>query len=459
MAFNIQHHKEVTQVETKQDSALGIMRWGQNNAFPQTLKNLIEQSPTAKPAVERTAKFYKGAGFEGEDEIVSNYGLTLKKVVDIMADDLATFGAYALQLNYNIKGQVIGINPMRVAELRFNEFDELNFASKLGYHPDFAGISTVKKNIPRIPTRGSIKWFDRFNPLAVIKQIQETEGKIANYKGQILYHSTTGHSSYPIPTLQAPINYLLADIENSILVRKETATGFINTYLLKTTMDAEDSDLIALEDAIHQAQGARGSGKVITFAGLTPEDVSSTLLEEIGGGGAGSKAIIESAKLSYEMIQKIIFGAYLIPPILGGADQQNGFSGTDLEDAYFVFNAVTQDGRNEIEQGINRVLRESVFKTREIKIKKLTLDTDEEKVTGEAGDIVEDAESVVKTNEMLTNLTGKQFQALQRIVKRFNKGELTKDQAGMMLKQSFGFDDDDVNVWLVEDNEKSEENV
>lgn len=383
MSFNIQTHLELTQVETRQDTALGIMRWGRNNAFPQTLKNLIEQSPNAKPAVSRTAKFYRGAGFDGEDEIVSPYGLTLKKVVSILADDYATYEAFSMQVNYNLRGQVVGINPMRIAELRFNEFDELNFASKVGYHSDFARNSEVQKTIANTVTKSKIKWFDRFNPEAVLSQIGRTTGGISNYLGQLLYHSETGHSSYPIPPLQAPINFVLSDVENSILVRKETSTGFINSYLLKTTLDSEDATLIALENAIEAAQGARGSGKVITFAGLSPEDLSATLLEEIGGGGAGSKAIIESAKLAYELDQRVITGAYLIPPALAGVDNKTGFSGEDLKEAYFTFNAITQPGRDMIESELNRVLEHSIFKARDIKIKKLKLDIDEQQSTGE----------------------------------------------------------------------------
>ena len=385
MSFNIQQHLELTQVETKQDTALGIMRWGRNNSFPQTLKNLIEQSPNAKPAVARTATFLKGAGFDGEDEIVSPYGLTLKKVVSILADDYAIYKAFAIQCNYNLKGKITSINPMRIAELRFNEFDELNFASKVGYHSDFARNSEVQKTIANTVTRNKIKWFNRFNPKedVVLEQIQKTEGGIGNYLGQLLYFSEEGHSSYPIPPLQAPINFLLSDIENSILVRKETATGFISSYLLKTTLDSEDATLIALENAIADAQGARGSGKVITFSGLAPEDLQATLLEQIGGGGAGSKAVIESAKLTFELDREVIIGAYLIPPALAGVDQKSGFSGEDLKEAYFTFNAITQPGRDSIEGELNRILKHSVFDTKEIKIKKLKLDLDEEMTTGE----------------------------------------------------------------------------
>ena len=383
MSFNIQTHRELTQVETKQDPALGIMRWGRDNCFPQTLKNVIEQSPSAKMATVRTSKFYKGAGFDGDNEVINAYGLTLKKLVGILADDYADFEAFAIQCNYNLKGQVTSMNPVRISTLRFNEFDELNYASKIGYHPDFGRNSEVRKTIDQAATRGNIKWFNRFNPNAVEAQIKKCEGGISNYLGQVSYFSEAGHSSYPISALQASINFVLSDVENSILVRKETSTGFINTYMLKTTLDSEDATLIGLERAIEEAQGARGTGKVITFSGLSPEEVGNTLLEEMGGGGAGSRAIIESAKMAYELNREVISGAYLIPPALAGIQQSSGFSGADLQEAYFVFNAITQGGRDAIEAELNSILENSVFKTRDVSIKKLTLDLQDEKIEGE----------------------------------------------------------------------------
>lgn len=374
MGFEIQNYRELTQIETRQDQALGIMKWGTNNAFPQTLKNLIDQSPVARPAIDRVIKFYKGGKFEGEDTIVSSSGLTLKGLVGILADDFATFNAYSIHSNFDIEGTVSSMEPLRITDLRFNEFDELNTSSKLGYHPDFGLNSVVKKTITQTVTRAKIKWIDKFNPESVLKQIENTKKGISNYNGQVLYHSESGSSSYPIPTLQAQINYMLSDIENSILVRKETATGFINSYLLKTMLASEDPNLQALENAIAQAQGARGSGKIITLSGLSPDEVNNSLLEEIGSGGAGATAIIESCMKTYELAHKVINGAYLIPPILSGADQKTGFSSADLKEAYFVFNSITQTGRDTIESGINRVLAEGDFGIKSIKLQKLTLD-------------------------------------------------------------------------------------
>jgi hypothetical protein len=374
--FNIQTHKEITSVETVEDSGLGIMKWGRTNSFPQTLKNLVEQSPNAKPAVSRTSKFYKGAGFEGQDEIVSPTGITLRNVVSAVADDYALFEAFAIHCNYNLLGVVTSMVPLRIAELRFNRFDELNSYSKLGYHPDFGMNAEVKKQVTKPVTQSSIKWLDRFNPTAVLEQVKKA-GSLSKYSGQILYFSETGTGSYPVPPLQAPINYVLSDIENSILVRKETSTGFINTYILKTMLDETDENFLALCSSIESAQGARGTGKVITMTGLSEDEMKNTVLEKIDSGGAGGGTIIENATTCYDLDQRVINGAYLIPPLLSGAAVESGFSQSGLKDAYFVFNAVTQFGRDSIEAEITRILKNSIFNTKELKINKLSLDTDE----------------------------------------------------------------------------------
>lgn len=377
MGFEIQEYRECTQIETRQDTALGIMRWGTNNSFPQTFKNLIEQSPVAKPAVSLVTKFLKGQSFYGEDQIVSPTGMTLGDLIGILADDYAFFGAYCIHSNFNLNSRVTSMDPLRITDLRFNEFDEINTASKLGYHPNFGFNAVVRKTIAQTVTRGKIKWIDKFNPEAVLAQIENTKGGISNYKGQVLYHSEAGSNSYPLPTLQAQINFVLADIENSILMRKETSTGFINSYLLKTMMASNDPNLIALERAIVAAQGARGSGKIITLSGLSPEEVQNLLLEEIGQGGQGSQAIVESCTKAYELCHKVINGSYLIPPILSGAKQETGFSQADLEEAYVVFNSITEPGRLSIEKGVNRLLAQSDFDIREIKLEQLTLNKKE----------------------------------------------------------------------------------
>ena len=57
-------------------------------------------------------------------------------------------------------------------------------------------------------------------------------------------------------------------------------------------------------------------------------------------------------------------------------------------------------------------------------------------------------EAPAQMNDNLKNLTGRQHQNVMRIVRQFGSGKLTKAQASLMLKNGFGFSDNDVNAFL-----------
>jgi hypothetical protein len=178
----------------------------------------------------------------------------------------------------------------------------------------------------------------------------------------------------------------------------------------------------------------------------------------MGGGGAGSKAVIESSKLAYELSREVITGAYLIPPALAGIDKSSGFSGEDLKEAYFVFNATTQGGRESIQSEINNVLKHSTFDIKKIKINKLRLDLEEGELNAQGEEIISEEEADDVYNDTMRNMSGKQLQALQRVVRKYNKGDLNEAQARMMLA-GFGMSEDEINVWLSVDVEEPVEEI
>ena len=58
-----------------------------------------------------------------------------------------------------------------------------------------------------------------------------------------------------------------------------------------------------------------------------------------------------------------------------------------------------------------------------------------------------------KLNEAFTNLTGRQLQGIQRIVRKFHKGEMTEAQASLLLQSGFGMTDEQAKVWLITEEE------
>jgi hypothetical protein len=64
------------------------------------------------------------------------------------------------------------------------------------------------------------------------------------------------------------------------------------------------------------------------------------------------------------------------------------------------------------------------------------------------------------SNDAIKNLSGRQYQNVMRIVRQFGNGKLTKEQAGLMLKNGFGFTDNDVNTFLgLDDNPLTDDEV
>ena len=86
--------------------------------------------------------------------------------------------------------------------------------------------------------------------------------------------------------------------------------------------------------------------------------------------------------------------------------------------------------------------------------KRLTLDIEEELVEGE--EITEtpeqeqarvEAQDAINESEMFKSMTGKEMQSMQRVVRKYNKGEINKSQAQQMLS-GFGLNDKQMEVWL-----------
>lgn len=67
----------------------------------------------------------------------------------------------------------------------------------------------------------------------------------------------------------------------------------------------------------------------------------------------------------------------------------------------------------------------------------------------------EDLEEENKVNDNLKNLTGRQMQNVERIVRKFRKSQITYQQAEMMLTQGFGMSREEAKIWL-ESNDNEE---
>ena len=215
---------------------------------------------------------------------------------------------------------------------------------------------------------------------------------------------------------------------------------------MTTSLDSESTSLYNLQQDIEDSQGARGSGSVVVISGISED----TLFEvnNLGDGGSSQKNTIDNIEKSLDLIKKQIFGAYLIPPILAGVDQSNGFSGVDLEDAYKVFNAVTREERTIIESSINRVLAISKFDVKKIKIKELKLN-----IEGESDNIVYSDKPVAEAEFSGNALSARELNQIISTNNKYKSGKMNKKQAYLHIKSITNWSDEHIESFMEDDEE------
>jgi hypothetical protein len=64
-------------------------------------------------------------------------------------------------------------------------------------------------------------------------------------------------------------------------------------------------------------------------------------------------------------------------------------------------------------------------------------------------------EMETSVNENIKKLSGREYQGMMRIIREYNKGKLTRQAASQMLKSGYGLSDDDMTIYLGEEEEEN----
>jgi hypothetical protein len=66
---------------------------------------------------------------------------------------------------------------------------------------------------------------------------------------------------------------------------------------------------------------------------------------------------------------------------------------------------------------------------------------------------VEAESEKILINENIKGLKGREYQNLMRIVREYNKGKISRQQAAQMLMAGYGLSEEECGVWLGEEEE------
>jgi hypothetical protein len=431
----------------------GYVEFGELNNYPEYLLSLYNESPKHGAIVKGKSTYIFGRGFEEKGKANSR-GESWNDILKKCVKDDELFRGYYLQVIWNRIGQIsevyhIDFSKVRVAKdlsCFYIKNDWLDWKEKPREYPQFNTQN---------PTGSQIYYKREYNPTSEI---------------------------YPLPSYFQGLNYIESDIEVSRHILGNAKQGFVGSTLI----NLNNGDPINEE---HKGEVEKGllkkftgdSGKRVVIM-FNKSKENSADIQNLGT----TMLTKEDFTNINSLIQQEIFASHQITsPSLFGIKTEGQLGGrTEIRDAYEIFNnTYVQERQEEFNQVFTdfRNLKGEVGEfnivpleplkfefTEAIMVANLTQNEIRELMGREplqVGQVTSDGQTAVieqpvqqavelpVSNDSIKNLSGRQYQNVMRIVRQFANGKLTKEQAGLMLKNGFGFTDSDVNVFLGLDND------
>ena len=445
MEIQVLTFAEAKQPEYKEKKGEGYMQYGQNNDYPQYLLDLFNKSAKHNAIIKGKVNYIVGNGWAGEEAIVKkvNRDETLNDLTKKVALDLELFGGAYIQVIWSVMGG-------QVAEL---------------WHCDYTKIRTNKDNTQfwykedwkATRNQEKAEIYNAFNP--------------ANPQGvQILYvkEYRPGMNVYSLPGYFGALNYIESDVEVSKHVLGNAQTGFSASKLitLPNGEPSPDEKRAVSRQFDNMYTGADGKKYLLAFVN---DATRKPIIDDLGA----SDLTKEDFSRVDELIQTNIFSGHQItsPDLFGIAVPGQLGNRQQLRDSYEIFNNTYVRYKQMQIEGVFNMLGQYAGVTEELKLQpvdpigidfsenvilqvapkewileKLGIDPTQYGIVAETEQPM--AASPLSVNEHIKGLKGREWQNMQRIIRDFNKGKITREQASSMLKGGYALSDDEVSTWL-----------
>jgi DNA-binding Lrp family transcriptional regulator len=426
----------------------GWVLFGEDNKFPNMLLNMFNKSSKHNGIVLGKVNYITGKGF---DHVVQanpyeNCNEILKKV----CLDIEVFGGCYLEIQYNAAGTIGAFYHIPYQKVRSSK-DNTQF-----YVKDWE--SYKKNDEPKV--------FAAYDPKLDVNLLRN--------QTQILYYKEyrPGVETYSYPGYMGALNAIQTDIEISKYHLSTITNGMFASKMISffEGIPTEEEKREIEKGFKSKFTGSENAGNIVLNFGKDPnkrpqlDDLSSTELDK------------HFDILSKSVQTEIFSGHQITSPMLFGIKTEGQLGGrSEIRDAYEIFkNTYVNDKQQALELLFGEITGQehkiipvepigfefSEATLLQIAPKKWLL----EKIGIDASlypeivqpDVQNAVSQSVQVNENLKNLSGRQWQSLTRIIRKFEKGEISQEQAKLLLKSSLGLNDDEVNTMLSIDNEVQE---
>ena len=281
--------------------------YGQDNRYPDYLYGLYTDAPTQQAIIDAKTAFTMGDGVIGGEKIINATGETIEDVLHKCVFDLHLFGGFAIQVVYNLGGEI--------AELYWADFTKLRISrdgKKIYWRDDWAGYQSDEIE------------YDAFNP-----NMTEKTTQIYYYRG------FSCRSVYPVPCYISAIDAIQTEIEVQHYHLNNINNGFAaNTIINFNGGVPDEEEKKKLEEKINKKfNGADNAGK--TLISWNENKDCAVTIAKIEDDNIDKK-FLQLAKDT----QESIFVAHRVTSgtLLGRLPTNTGFTKNEYREAFEVFN-------------------------------------------------------------------------------------------------------------------------
>lgn len=438
-------------------------RWGEMDNFPNTIIDSANDSGTARDCIDKLHTFIYGNGIQDKEffKRKANLRQTWEQLDDEISQQMAYIPAICVRVIYNAGGDIDRVYNMPIQNVRLRHDGQYIYGEELGDPQGFKMFQSWKREI--IPAFGTYK-----TPSERRQMIAKQMAEYGRQVGELLYIFTPGvglnYKYYPVPKWSAGLHDINADAALSLHEESQVSNSFKGTVVIETRFldrtikdENEETEVDRFDQMIEDASRPDG-GSVIH-------------METLGSDGEGSKITplniqhqMDATEKATDRIGRKVCRLFGVPPVLLGfvtagklGDNQELVNYMKLFNLTLakkwklkkqmyttLFPEMPSEAFDVEPLQIFDYIPEKVLEKLDVKIlsKMYNIDAIEEEIAQEEEPIKREV------NEHLKTLTGTQQQGLDRIVRKFNKEELSQEQAILQLTTGFGFTDEEARTYL-----------
>lgn len=434
------------------DQTYGVQNYDGDNLYPQRADEVRNRSYTTKIAVEKTADFIYGKGFE--DPLLANLVInsgrqTWNKVLSFLSKDKAPFTGFALHFKYN---------PFtyKITEINFTEFKYCRFGI-----PDSDGnVCDIKYHInwEQDPNKTLDHTFEPeaypvFDPDPEVVRSQIDQYGWQNYPGQILYW-TPKPGVYPLCAFDPAFDDAQAQSEIGVFQVSGLQNGFKAQTIFKYPGSfPDDESKRKFKDRIAEFQGSSANGSIMVIE--DPDFTAKNVVESIQ---------MQNTDKMHEFTSKNVKNAIRetmgVPAaILGQLPETGMFNQEQIIDSYNYFNEVTGKSRDEISEVVKEIMEHwhqpVAVTTFNILPREYGAKTASPGVSQPGGSApgqpgaqpaAQAAPRVV--DDRLARLSSAESANIERTIRKVKKGKISPEAGRALLKMSFGFTDEECKAFI-----------